>query len=145
VVLAAVLATWLIKPTPHKRLHPGWGVAAFGIGGAMQGLAGMGGPPIVLWVMSHDWSSRVCRATLWSFFIMMIPTNLLFFWLRFGDAVIGAMGVGVLYIPLVMLAALPGMWIGNKIPKRELQQIAFGILVLMAIYAMAQPLLLPDA
>ncbi|MBI1373767.1 MAG: TSUP family transporter [Phycisphaera sp.] len=144
VVLLAVIAQWLIRPLPQQRLHAGWGGVAFSTGGVMQGLAGMGGPPIVMWVMAHDWNSRVSRATLWSFFLMMIPTNILFYYLRFGDAVPRAVGIGALYIPLVVLGAIPGMWLGNKTSKKRLQQIAFGILILMAAYAIAQPLLFPD-
>ena len=141
ILLVVVLAQWLIRPRPHPKVHWSWGVLAMATGGTLMGLAGMGGPPIVLWVMAHDWSSQRSRATLWCFFLCMIPTNLLFFYHRFGPPVLESIGLGAAYLPVVLLGIAPGLWLGRRIPKPQLRRITFILLVVIAAWAIAQPLM----
>jgi hypothetical protein len=141
VVLALVLVYVLWRPEPRERVHPGWTVVAMLSGGLLAGMCGMAGPPIVLWAMSHRWSSQRTRATLWAIFLGMTPLGLVFLYHRFGFVVLESGGLALLMIPAVLAGALPGMWIGNRIPKIWLRRLAVALLITLALYAVVQPLL----
>ena len=44
-------------------------------GGLLGGLAGVPGPPLVMWVMAHDWSADVTRAFLFASFMCLVPVE----------------------------------------------------------------------
>jgi uncharacterized membrane protein YfcA len=139
IVLTALLAQWLWRIRPRDHLHWGWAAGAGIVSGFMSGLAGMGGPPLVMWVMAHRWTNQRSRATLWAMIAGLTPFQMLFLYLRFGDDVVGAMGEGVLLAPLTLLGLLPGLWIGHRIPKPVLRQLSYVILLLISLYAILQP------
>jgi uncharacterized membrane protein YfcA len=141
IVLCAVLAQWLWRIRPRERLHRGWGVGATTLCGYMSGLAGMGGPPVVMWVMAHRWSNQRSRATLWALFTGLTPFQFLVLTWRFGDDVLYAYRDGAMLSPVMLLGILPGLWIGQRIPKPLLRQISYAILLLISLYAIGQPLL----
>jgi hypothetical protein len=141
IVLAIVIVYVCWQPQPRDRVHPAWTVVAMFSGGVLAGLCGMAGPPIVLWALSHRWSSQRTRATLWAIFLGMTPLGLFFLWYRFGPVVLQSALLAVCMIPAVLLGTLPGIWIGNRIPQSMLRWIAIGLLVLIAGYAVCQPLL----
>lgn len=141
VVFVAVIMQWAIRPAPHERLHPGWGVLAMSVAGLMQGLTGLSGPPVVLWVMAHDWSARRSRAMMFAIFVVIAPTNLINYYIRFGAPALHGAVLGVLFIPAVFIGMMPGMWIGHHTPKHRLRQAAFVILLAVAVYAVAKPLM----
>ncbi|MBI1368427.1 MAG: TSUP family transporter [Planctomycetes bacterium] len=141
IVLGAVLVQAWVRPHPSPKLHIAWGIAAMIAAGLMHGLCGMSGPPVVLWVMAHDWSSRKSRAMMFAIFFMLIPPNLLNYYLRFGMPAVHAALIGGLFFPVVLLGMIPGMWIGHHLPKPRLKQIAFAILILIAAAGMLAPLM----
>ena len=141
IVLCAVLVQWVWRVKPRARLHWGWMATAMPVSGFMTGLSGMGGPPAVMWVMSHTWSNQRSRATLWAFFCATTPVSWISLHQRFGDEVFTAIGNGVLMSPVMILGILPGLWLGHRIPKPRLRQISYVILLLVSLYAILQPLL----
>lgn len=134
-VLAIVIAYTLWQPRPRQRVHPVWTAVAMLSGGLLAGLCGMAGPPIVLWAMTHQWSSRQTRATLWAIFLGMTPLGLVFLYHRFGTVVLESALIALLLTPAVLLGTVPGMWIGNRIPKPLLRRLAVVLLILLALYA----------
>lgn len=140
-ILLAVLAlrTWF-RPRPRGRLGAGWGLAAMGLCGIGSGMAGMGGPPVVLWCLAHDWPNARIRATLWLTFGVIGMTNLFWQYQRFGSAVISAVGVGALLTPAALAGMWPGLWIGARLSRANLQRAAVAILVIIGLYAILQPL-----
>ena len=60
-----------VQPRPH--IHWAWTVVAGSLSGLMAGLLGMGGPPLVLWLMAHDWPSLRQRTFLWLSFLLLVP------------------------------------------------------------------------
>ena len=141
IVLAIVLVYALWHPHPRERVPPAWTVAAMLSGGLLAGLCGMSGPPIVLWAMTHQWSSQRTRATLWALFLAMTPMGLFFLYLRFGPIVLHSSLVALLMTPAVLLGAIPGIWIGNRISKPLLRRMAIVLLILLAAYMACRPLL----
>jgi uncharacterized membrane protein YfcA len=140
IVLCAVLAQWLWRVRPRDHLHRGWGIGATTLCGYMSGLAGMGGPPVVMWVMAHRWSNQRSRATLWSLFTGLTPFQFFFLTRQFGEDVLYAYRDGAMLSPVMLLGILPGLWIGHRIPKPLLRQISYTILLLISLYAIGQPL-----
>lgn len=141
VVLTALIVQWVWRIRPREKLHWGWLTAAMPISGFMTGLSGMGGPPAVMWVMSHNWSNQRSRATLWAFFCATTPVSWISLQQRFGNEVFSAIGDGAILSPVMILGILPGLWLGQRIPKPALRQISYVILLVISLYAIGQPLL----
>jgi uncharacterized membrane protein YfcA len=90
--------------------------------------------------MTHRWTSQRTRVTLWALFLAMTPIGLLFLYQRFGWIVLQSAAVAVIMAPAVLLGTLPGIWIGNRIPKPLLRRLAIGLLILLALYMVSRPL-----
>lgn len=121
-----------IKPVPKERVHPGWTVLTMGSAGIMSGMAGMAGSPIVLWLLAHKWSSLEKRLTLWGVFLCFFPVQVGSLYLRFGDSVASAAGIAVFYIPIVLLMAGPGFWLGRSLHPKVQKGLIIGLLTLTA-------------
>jgi len=141
IVLLGLLAQWAWRVRPREQLHTGWGVAAAALCGFLAGLSGMGGPPLVMWVMAHRWSNQRSRATLWTLFISLTPFQVLFLSHEFGSEALFAFGRGLLFSPVTLLGILPGLWLGHRFSKPALRKISYLILLLISLYAVLQPLL----
>jgi uncharacterized membrane protein YfcA len=139
VVLAALIVQWTWRVRHHERVHWAWGGVAMVASGFMAGLAGMGGPPAVLWVMAHNWSTRRSRVTLWALFTGLMPLQIFFLHDRFGADVLAAAVEGALLAPIALLGILPGLWIGHRMSKARLRQVSSVIILLVALYAILQP------
>lgn len=140
VLVLAILAVqrfWRVEPQP--RLHPAWEWLAFGLGGFLLGLSGMGGPPMVLWVLAHDWPMNHARAFLFFIFTTgLIPQGLLM-WLMFGEKIGGAMLLSAAAVPAVIAGLWIGLAIGRLIPDPILRSVSLAILVLVALSAIITP------
>ena len=139
VVLAIVALNWSLRIQRRPHLHPAWEWAAFGIGGFLLGLCGMGGPAMVFWVMAHDWPMTRAKAFLYYIFATGIPLQGLVLWLFFGTPILVAMLLGLATLPAVIAGIYPGLWIGSRLPDRVLRPLAWGVLVLIGISAIASP------
>src|SRR5262245_4590175 len=121
VVLVIVGVQWAWRSTPQERLHPAWEWLAFGLGGFLLGFCGMGGPPMVIWVLAHDWSMNRARGFLFYIFAMGVVPQALLLWLFFGAEVLDAMLLAAAAMP----AALAGLWVGlafsRVVPDRMLR------------------------
>ncbi len=141
-VLVVVLATqWLMRIKPRPRLHWGWGLLAGPLSGAMGGALGMGGPPLVLWVMAHDWPSRRSRAFLYTTFALALPLQLMAIAAWLGEPVIDAIGLGLIVSPLMMVGARLGSALGERLNRNRLRLAALLLLLALAISAIVGPLL----
>jgi uncharacterized protein len=135
--IVAVQRAW--RAEPQERLHPMWEWLAFGLGGFLLGFCGMGGPPMVLWVLAHDWPMNRARGFLFYIFAMGIVPQALLLWLFFGAEVLDAMLLAAAAMP----AALAGLWVGlaisRVIPDRVLRSASVVMLVLIAASAIFMP------
>jgi len=135
-ILAGVLVQWLCRPAPRQRLHGVWGLLAGACAGVMSGLAGVPGPPVVMWIMAHDWSNARSRGSVWAIFIFLTPSLFVLLWVARGNEMLVVLLPAVAMIPIVQLGAMAGMRIGNAIPKPRLRQIAFALLLIIAVVAL---------
>lgn len=139
IVLLIVFTQWSLRIQPQPSLHPAWEWFAFSIGGFLLGLCAMGGPAMVLWVMAHDWPMKRAKAFLYFLFATGVPLQAFFLWLFFGSSILWAMLLGLTTVPAVIAGIYPGLWLGRKIPDHIMRSLAWGVLVLIAVTAIASP------
>jgi uncharacterized membrane protein YfcA len=139
VILAILLLQWTLRIAPQPRLHPAWEWLAFSAAGFLLGLCGMGGPPMVLWVMAHDWSMARGRAFLYFLFATGIPVQAFFLWLAFGSEILWAMLLGLAAMPVLLVGIYIGLALAKVIPDRVLRILATTVLVLIAISSIVMP------
>lgn len=135
VVLLMVLVQAVWQPKPRPKLNAGWNVTAFLASGFTLGLCSMGGPPLVLWVMAHDWTTGRTRAFLFAAFMFMVPFQLAALWWTFGDDVLRGIVLGLTLSPFVLLGSMLGLRIGSRFSKPVLRRAAFTVLVAIALNA----------
>ncbi len=141
-ILCLLITIQLIWQThPVEAHHWGWGGLAFFASGLLAGLCGMGGPPLVLWVMAHNWSSKKTRGFLFAIFATSIPLQLILLTMTFGTSILKSIVIGIAFIPLTFVNTAIGMPIGNRIPKEKLRNIAYAILLIIGISAIVPAIL----
>jgi uncharacterized membrane protein YfcA len=141
VVLVVTLAIIIFQPRPRESLHPAWAWLAFLLSGFLQGLGGMGGPAMVLWVQAHDWGTRKTRGFLFAMYLISIVPALAVLFYFFGQRIVIA-GVGAaLLIPWLWIVALAGLRTGTWLGRERLRRVTLGLLLLMGIAGLAAPLL----
>ena len=133
VLCLLVVIQLLWRPRPAPKMHPGWAGLAFLSSGFIAGLCGMGGPPLILWLMAHDWSPRKTRGFLFAVFATTIPAQIVLLWATFGRTILWSVAVGLALFPLVYLGTSIGLPIGNRMAKSRLRNIAYAILLAIGI------------
>lgn len=102
-----LLATLLAASGWRRRRRPGaaGAVTAGGISGAMNVVAGIGGPPVVVYGLTAGWPAEVARPTLQAFFL--------------GINAVGIPSLGVTSVPPVLpLALVVGIVAGMAVARR---------------------------
>jgi uncharacterized membrane protein YfcA len=132
------------RATPKEALHPGWAVLAGASSGLLGGMSGMGGPPLVLWVIAHDWSSHEIRAAILAQIVVRIPIQVALMAFVFGTEILWPMLVGLAFLPVVLVGSAIGLWIGHHISGQVLRRIAVLLLALIGIVSIAAPVLYRD-
>lgn len=141
IVLAIVVVQRVTRVAPQPRLHEAWEWLAFGMGGFLLGLCGMGGPAMALWVLAHDWPMDRARAFLYYIFVTGIPVQAFLLWLAFGEPILHAMLLGLTMFPAVLIGLYAGLYLGRLIPDRILRNLSLAILALIAVSAILSPYL----
>jgi uncharacterized protein len=141
IVLAILTVQWVWKVKPQPRLHAAWEWLAFGLAGFLLGFCGMGGPPMVLWVLAHDWPMKRARAFLFFIFSTgLIPQGLLM-WLFFGTNVFRAMLFSAASLPAVLAGLWLGLYLSRHAPDRLLRRLSVAMLLCIAASAIVMPFL----
>lgn len=128
-----VVLQLLCKQHPAERLHWGWGGLAFTTSGLLTGVCGMGGPPLVLWVMAHDWSTKKIRGFMFGILIASAIFQIILMRIFFGDIIYKDILIGVCLAPVVYLGVHIGLPLGHKMSKKTLRRVAYVILLGIAI------------
>lgn len=145
IILFCVLGVqWLLRVEPREKLAAGWTAFAMAATGFSAALAAMPGPPVALWATAHRWAGTKARVMMWAVILAVMPTNLFFLYSRFGADVPETLTLGLLFIPVVLAAAIPGLWIGNRLGRVAVRRLAIALLLATATYSLLQPILLPQ-
>lgn len=140
-VLAALVVQRLLRVKPREHVAPGWGVLATVSSGVSTGLTGIGGPPLVLWVLAHDWPAARVRASLWVFFIPFAPVQMICYTLFFGGGVLYAALLGAAFLPAVLVGTVTGLWLGKRVDSWALRVATTVLLIIIGLTAILSPLL----
>jgi len=140
-VLVAVIAQGLWRVEPREELHQGWEWLAFSLSGTIAGFCGMGGPPMVLWVLAHAWDSARTRAFLFYMFVGGTPPQAAMMLFLFGSDLLLTFGFALTLTPFTAAGAFLGIQIGNTLRRERLRVLMMVVLVLIAVSAIASPYL----
>jgi uncharacterized membrane protein YfcA len=132
-LLTAIVVVQLVwRPKPAPSIHPAWGVTACLFSGLLAGVVGMGGPPLVLWSMAHDWSAARIRGFLFACFACAIPLQIALMLVVFRVSLPPA-PLLLCLLPAVLLGTALGMPVGNRLPRARLRAIAYAVLLAIGV------------
>jgi uncharacterized membrane protein YfcA len=116
-----------------EHVHWAWGGLAFSSSGILAGVTGMGGPPLVLWSLAHNWSAKRTRGFLFAVFATSIPIQLFMLYVAFGSDILLSILIALCMTPAVILGGRIGMPIGNRMSKPTLRRIILVILLIIGV------------
>ncbi len=140
-ILLAIALQALVGIEWKNARKPFWLVAVFGGSGVLQGISGMSGPPMVMWVHAQRYSSERARAFLFAMYLTNFIPQIVLLWWKFGDVVFQAMLIGLLSVPLVLPTATLGLKLGSWLGDRWLRGVSMLGLVLIALSSLLEPLI----
>lgn len=141
ILLILISLRLFLRIQPRDSVPWYWGATALLIGGFICGLAGVGGPIIVLWVMAHKWDNDRIRVTLWSVFLLMTVLQIFAYWLAFGNIAIRGVLSGLIVLPVVLAASFIGIFTGSKLKDKSLNVFITILVVLISVYSITKPFL----
>lgn len=139
ILLVVTLLIVIIQPRPRDHVHRGWTFTAFSLSGLLQGLVGMGGPAMVLWVQAHDWDTRRIRGFLFSMYLISLAPAMIFLALFFGERIVSPALTTVLLIPLLLWTTAWGLRAGTWLGRQRLRRLTLALLLLMGGAGLAAP------
>lgn len=139
ILLVVVLVVWGFHAAPRDRLSTIWQVVAFFSSGLMLGFATIGGPPMVLYVNSLTWSVDKSRGFLFFCSATGLPIAAIMFWTQHGEKIIPAALSTLVVMPLILVGLWIGLRAGHLLPKQLFRQIAFSLILVIALGAIVSP------
>ena len=139
-VLVLLTLRLALRPELRERAGAGWTFLAASSGGFLGGLVGMGGPPIVLYAMAHDWEKDRFRAFLWSQFLLVLPIVMLVLRWRIGSSVLPPFLWGLALAPFLWIGTRAGIAVSRRWSRRGLQVVAAGLLYAIGVTSVLAPL-----
>ena len=141
IVLLLLLLQWkgIIKSSETVRSI--WGYTAGFFSGLLNGLANIGGPPLVLWILAHRWSNEKMRVTPIAFSMIFVPFQIILMMITFGSMLVQPLIKVILLTPTVLLGTWTGLKIGGKISKEHLRLYMKLLLLFIAVSAVLKPFL----
>ncbi len=132
-MLAIVISQNTFKPQPREHVGRGWTLLAGSASGIIGGMIGMGAPPIVFWMMAHDWPTARCRAFMWVQLVLLIPPALGLLMYEFFEPAVDGIVIGLIGIPIAIGAAYVGGYLGGKLSLPRLRMVVYVLLYIVAI------------
>ena len=139
VLLIAVMIQLIVKVKSRDSLHRGWWWLGFGSSGLLGGMVGFGGPPVVLWVMAHNWSNLQSRALMAALYWSIVPVQIFLVIFTFGKPAAQFALQALYFVPVVVAGVFVGILLGNLLNKAKLRKFVQALLVLTAIIMLVAP------
>jgi hypothetical protein len=140
-LVALVTLQLAVRPRPRASVHWTWTAIAFVASGVLAGVSGMGGPPLALWTMAHDWPVQKMRGFLFAVFAATVPVQLALLLATFRDQAFRALLLSAWCVPFVLLGTAIGLPLGNRLPRHRLRLFAYAILLALGANAVVTPLI----
>ncbi len=138
-VIVLLTVRLILRPEPREHATPGWTFLAAASGGFLGGLVGMGGPPIVLYAMAHDWEKNRFRAFLWSQFLLALPVLMVALRWRVGSTVVPPFLLGLALAPCVWVGTRAGLTVSRRWNRRGHQVAAAALLYAIGVISVLAP------
>ena len=139
IVCLLITVKFLFKSHAVEKSHWAWAGLAFIVSGLLGGLCGMGGAPLILWAMAHNWSTEKTRGFLFGVLATSIPVQIVLMSLTFGLDILWYVAIGIAFLPLTYLGLAVGLPIGGRMSKQRLRLIIDVILLVIGISTVAGP------
>lgn len=133
----AIRAT--VRPRPRDRVAPAWAWLAGIASGATGTMAGIGGPPLVLYALAHDWPPDRVRRFIWASFLMGGPVIVAVLWARFGLGPVMHYGLGILATPFIWVGTELGRRLAQGWSRPVLDRVAYTLLFAIGCIAVTSP------
>jgi hypothetical protein len=140
-VLVLLVLRWKGTIKSREIVPSIWGYTAGFFSGLLNGFANIGGPPLVLWTLAHQWSNQRMRGTIIAFSLIFVPFQITLMLITFGTPLLNPMVKTILLSPTVLLGTWVGLKIGEKISKDHLKIYMQVLLFFIAISSIAKPFL----
>lgn len=140
-ILFVVLSQIYLKIEPKEKITFAWTFITFFTSGIAQGLVAMGGPPAVLWVMTHKWNTLTSRAFLNALFLIGGPLQIFLLYYSFGKSLLNFFFTGLAFTPVVIISTLLGIKLGNYLDRVLLKKIVIYLLILTSCISIFSPYL----
>jgi uncharacterized membrane protein YfcA len=132
-VLIAVAVRIFVNPRPREHTSKLGGLIAGFLGGLFGGLAGISGPPVIVWIHAHNWDNTKARVSYLAFLIPSIPVRFALMLWTFPVAAKTVLPVAAALIPVSLAGAWIGLQLGHKIPSDHLRRLAYGLLLALGV------------
>ncbi|MGE5340353.1 MAG: sulfite exporter TauE/SafE family protein [Candidatus Omnitrophota bacterium] len=139
VIFLLLLLQWWDIIKIQETVSRFWGYTAGFFSGFLDGLANIGGPPLVLWILAHRWSNEKMRATPLAFAIVFTPMQFVFMAIAFGSRMWSPFVKASLLTPLVLVGSWIGLKIGEKFSKKHLLLYMRLLLLSVVLSAIVKP------
>jgi uncharacterized membrane protein YfcA len=140
-IFITLLLRWSGLAGKKKETAPIWGYLAGFISGVLNGFANIGGPPVVLWVLSHKWRNEKMRAMIIALSLTFVPFQLITMGFVFGRKLTSPFIHSLEMIPAVILGSWIGLKLGDKLTEKKLVLFMEIILLIIALLAIIKPVL----
>lgn len=132
-VLLMLALHWKGTIKAREYVPKSWGYIAGFLAGVLNGFANIGGPPLVLWTLAHQWSNQKMRGTIIAFSLIFVPFQLVLMLVTLGSVMFNPMLKAVILSPMVLLGTWIGLKIGEKISQEHLRIYMQVLLLLIAV------------
>lgn len=137
----AVLLVWLRRRSRGERaarfaMSRNRDLAAGAVSGAVTALAGMAGPPVLIYLMLAGTASQTIRATLLAFFALVYAATLAANAVTIGIPTQSWVAAGVL-LPFAIVGGLVGRPLGDRLGAEGFARLAIGLLALAGLLTLA--------
>jgi uncharacterized membrane protein YfcA len=132
------------RPAPRDHVAPLWGDFAAAISGLFSAALGIGGPPLVLYALAHNWDVARTRGFLWVQFVLGTVPLVVIMAYRFGEPTLVAFAASLLLAPCLWAGARLGFFLTHRWNERTLGRAAVVMLYVLAIASLAGPYVLPE-
>ncbi len=140
-LILLTLAAQLFRIKQRDKIPQLWGHIAAFISGVLNGLGNIGGPPIVLWILAHNWPAAKMRVTTLAYTLVFVPFQLIILICVFKMKILQAGAIALAYAPLVLIATGLGLRIGHRLNQKNIRLIMQVLLLVIAMLSIVKPML----
>jgi len=139
-IFITLLLRWSGLSGKKRDISPKWGYFAGFLSGILNGFANIGGPPVVLWVLSHKWKNEKMRAMILALSLTFVPFQIITMGFVFGKKLIIPFIHSLEMIPAVLIGSWIGLILGDRLSEKKLVYFMEIILMIIAFSALVRPM-----